>query len=332
MNVSDYLNDDGLVVLALCSAFGAAQNGVASGSSPFTLSEWNKLARQIQESALKEPAALHGRTADDLARELGVAADQAERIARLLDRSGRLALELEGLFSRGMWAVTRVDERYPQKLRDTLKHQAPTVLFGAGDLQLLGRGGIAVVGSRNIDEAGTAFAQEVGRKAAAARLPVVSGGARGTDRLAMGAALEGGGVSFGVLADSLERTVRQPDLRQLLLDGQLVVLTPYAPTAGFSVGAAMGRNKVIYGLADFAVIVSSDFQTGGTWAGAIEALKAGWCPVFVRDGGEVPKGNRELLKLGSAPLTEKDLATAGDVAAWLQEHSKGKLGERDLFD
>ena len=33
--------------------------------------------------------------------------DDAERIARLLDRSGRLALELEGLFSRGLWAVTR---------------------------------------------------------------------------------------------------------------------------------------------------------------------------------------------------------------------------------
>ena len=128
----------------------------------------------------------------------------------------------------------------------------------------------------------------------------MSGGARGTDRLAMGAALDAGGIAFGVLADSLERTVRQPDLRQLLLDGQLVLLTPYAPTAGFSVGAAMGRNKVIYGLADYAVVVSSDHQTGGTWAGAVEALKAGWCPVFARDGAAVPKGNRELLKLGAA--------------------------------
>jgi hypothetical protein len=62
------------------------------------------------------------------------------------------------------------------------------------------------------------------------------------------------------------------------------LLTPNLPTAGFSVGGAMGRNKIIYGLADFAVVVSSDFQTGGTWAGAVEALKGGWCPVFVREG------------------------------------------------
>ena len=328
MNVSDYLSDDGLVLLTLCSAVALPEAG---GANPFTLSEWNKLAKQIQDSPLKQPAALHGHTADELAKDFSLPLDTAERIVRLLDRSSRLALELDGLFSRGLWAVTRVDERYPKQLRDTLKHQAPTVLFGAGDIHLLCRGGIAVIGSRNIDDAGTAFAQEVGRKAAAARLPVVSGGARGTDRLAMGAALEAGGTAFGVLADSLERTVRQPDLRQLLLDGQLVLLTPYAPTAGFSVGAAMGRNKVIYGLADFAVVVSSDFQTGGTWAGATEALKAGWCPVFARDGAASPKGNREILKLGAARLPEDELGQISDLPAWLKQHATTKAVERDLF-
>ena len=332
MNVSDYLNDDGLVMLALCSAFGLPEGAAAGETAPFTLSEWNKLARQVHDSPLKQPAALQGRTAADLARELTIPPDDAERIVSLLDRSGRLALELEGLFSRGMWAVTRTDDQYPAKLRDTLKHQAPTVLFGAGSIQLLRGGGIAVIGSRNIDEIGTAFAQEVGRKAAAARLPVVSGGARGTDRLAMGAALDAGGTAFGVLADSLERTIRQPDLRQLLLDGQLVLLTPYAPTAGFSIGAAMGRNKIIYGLADFAVVVSSDFQTGGTWAGSVEALKAGWCPVFARDGVNVPKGNRELLKLGAAPLPEGELSQISDLPFWLGQHAKTKSVERDLFD
>ena len=331
MNVSDYLSDDGMVLLALCSGFALPDGAAADGTAPFTLSEWNKLARQVHDSPLKRPAALQGRTSADLGRELSIAPDDAERVVRLLDRSGRLALELEGLFSRGLWAVTRADEQYPAKLRDTLKHQAPTVLIGAGSLPLLRRGGVAVIGSRNIDEAGTAFAQEVGRKAAAAQLPVVSGGARGTDRLAMGAALEAGGIAFGVLADSLERTTRQPDLRQLLLDGQLVLLTPYAPTAGFSVGAAMGRNKVIYGLADFAVVVSSDFQTGGTWAGAVEALKAGWCPVFAQDGANVPKGNQELIKQGAAALPESEFPSISDLPDWMRTHAKSKPAETDLF-
>ena len=331
MDIRDYLSDDGQAVLALCSAFALPQGAGEQACEPFKLSEWNQLARQIQDSPFQTPAGLQGQASEGLAKGLSVPMDQAERIARLLDRAGRLALELEALFAKGMWAVTRVDEQYPLRLRKSLKHQAPTVLFGAGESRLAQRGGVAIIGSRNIDEAGVAFAQAVGQKAAAAKLPVVSGGARGSDRLAMGGALEAGGVSVGVLADSLERTVRQPDLRQLLLDGQLALLTPYAPTAGFSVGAAMGRNKIIYGLAEFGVVVSSDLQTGGTWAGAVEALKAGWCPVFVRDAADAPQGNRELLKLGAASLPAQELAPIEDLGQWLGEHARRTPKEQDLF-
>jgi DNA processing protein len=331
MDIRDYLSDDGQAVLALCSAHALPEGAAATGGAPLTLSEFNEFMEKVEASPLKSPSALQGSSADELAKLLALPLDEAQRIVRLLNRSGRLALELESLFSRGIWAVTRVDDAYPARLRQTLQHQAPSVLFGSGDIQLLRKGGVAVVGSRNIDEAGTAFALEVGRRAAAAKMPVVSGGARGSDRLAMTGALEAGGISFGVIADSLDKTIRQADLRQMLLESQLVMLTPYAPTAGFSIGAAMGRNKVIYGLAEFAVVVSSDFQTGGTWAGAVEALKGSWCPVFVRDGENVPKGNRELLKMGAFPFPEGELAQIENLADWLRKNSKSKPGQQDLF-
>jgi predicted Rossmann fold nucleotide-binding protein DprA/Smf involved in DNA uptake len=238
---------------------------------------------------------------------------------------------LEKLFSNGIWAVTRVDEQYPQKLLNTLKHQAPSVLFGSGDINLLKRNSVAVVGSRSLDEAGIEFARAVGRKAVESKLAVVSGGARGSDRLAMEGALEAGGVALGALADSLEATVRKADVREFIQDGRLVMVTMYAPNAGFSVGAAMGRNKVIYGLSDFAVIVSSDFQTGGTWAGATEALKGNWCPVFVRDGGNMPKGNGPLIKLGAVPLPETEFSEISNLAAWLKKNGKTRPVEQDLF-
>ncbi len=330
MEIRDYLSGDGQAVLALCSSLALPHAAQAEGLEPLKLSEWNQLARQIHDSPLQRPGALQGRTAEQLTADLAITAEQAERITNLLGRSGRLALELEALFSRGMWALTRMDDKYPARLRSTLKHQAPSVIFGAGNVELTAQGGVAVVGSRNIDASGTAFAQELGRRLAA-RVPVISGGARGTDRLAMAAALEAGGEALGVLTDSLERTVRQPDIRQMLLEGELALLTPYAPTAGFSIGAAMGRNKVIYGLADFAVVVSSEVQTGGTWAGATEALKAGWCPVFVRDSAAVPNGNRELLKLGAVSFPEQEIRSAPDLVQWFKAHASQKSGQQDLF-
>ncbi len=327
MTPPELLTDDGLAMLLLCSSFGAAQPAVPDAPAPFTLSEWNQLARKIRASSLKRPAALMGHDAACLVRELRLTPNEAERIVRLLGRSGRVAVELDGLFSRGMWVATRADRHYPPRLRETLKHQAPTVIFGAGEIALLSHRKVAVVGSRNLDPAGAAFAQEFARRAVAEGFAIVSGGARGTDLIAMNAALDAGGQCVGVLADSLEHTIRAPEMRQWLLDRRVTLLTPYAPTAGFSVGAAMGRNKVIYGLAELALVVSSEPEKGGTWAGAVEVLKAGWCPLLVRAGQDVPKGNRELLKRGALALVEPRMPAAEE---WVAERRTAPA-EQDLF-
>jgi predicted Rossmann fold nucleotide-binding protein DprA/Smf involved in DNA uptake len=330
MKARDFVGEDGQTILLLCSSL--ALPAKETDLSPLKLGEWNQLERKICGSPLKNPAALRGRSTDELAKLLALPPSQAERIARLLELAEGRSDALENLFADGLWAVTRADELYPPHLRTTLKQQAPAVLFGAGDVRLLQRPGVAVIGSRNIDEAGAAFAREIGAKAAAAKLPVVSGGARGTDRIAMQAALEGGGITLGVLADSLERTACQPDVRDFVSQEKLVLLTPYAPDAGFSVGAAMGRNKLIYGLAEFAVVVSSDHKTGGTWAGAVEALKANWCPVLVRDDDGAPRGNKELLELGATALPSSTLAEISDLTEWLHQCVGAKVPQSELFD
>ena len=59
------------------------------------------------------------------------------------------------------------------------------------------------------------------------------------------------------------------------------------PVRGFNVGHAMQRNKLIYALADAALVVNSDLDKGGTWAGAVEQLeKRRMVPVYVRSTGD----------------------------------------------
>jgi DNA processing protein len=101
------------------------------------------------------------------------------------------------------------------------------------------------------------------------------------------------------MADSLERAALARDNRKPLMEGQLVLISPYDPSAGFNVGHAMQRNKLIYALADAALVVTSDFEKGGTWAGAIEQLeRLHFVPVFVRNGANAGKGNSALLHRG----------------------------------
>jgi predicted Rossmann fold nucleotide-binding protein DprA/Smf involved in DNA uptake len=229
-----------------------------------------------------------------------------------------LAFELERLQSRGIWMVARSDEEYPARLKGRLGLRAPAVLFGAGRREMMPGRGVAVVGSRDASEAALQFADDLGRALAADGTTVVSGAARGVDRTAMNGAIDAGGGAVGVVADSLARLTQQPDIRSALAEEELTLVTPYAPEARFSVGNAMGRNRLIYCLADAAVVVATSAGSGGTWGGAVENMKAGWVPLWVWSGDEAPSGNRELLSRGGLKLERivsvDSLVTGGDDA------------------
>jgi DNA processing protein len=118
----------------------------------------------------------------------------------------------------------------------------------------------------------------------------------------MRGALEVGGKAMGVLSDSLQRAALNREHRDLLMDERLVLISPYDPSAGFNVGHAMQRNKLIYALSDPALIVNSDLEKGGTWAGAVEQLeKLLLVPLYVRSSGDIGEGLEALRRKGATP-------------------------------
>lgn len=307
------LSQDSLTLLLLCSQLGLKDE---DGLKPLTLREWNPLSRKLQAASLHPSDLLH-LTQADLQTRLELSTEQAARIAQLIERGKVLAVALERLENLGIHIITRTDMDYPERYRQRLKDSAPAVLFYAGEKALLGQPGIAVVGSRHLDEAGQDCARYVGNACGMSGLVLYSGGAKGVDTLSMDSALEARGAAVGVLADSLERVVKSR--KDALNRGDLCLVTPYSPNAGFSVGAAMGRNRLIYTLADYAIVVASDAETGGTWAGATEALKNEWIPVFVLEHEQMPEGNRLLLQRGALAFPHPFKETPTKLQTWLQE-------------
>jgi DNA processing protein len=268
--------------------------------SPDLLSpgEYKRLARHLRDIQ-RQPADLVSPDPVDLLRSCQPVIDES-RLQRLLARGFLLSQVLDRWQARAIWVVSRADGEYPRRLKTRLREDAPAVLYGCGDISLLGSGGFAVVGSRHVDDSLIDYTMAVGRLAARAGRTLVSGGARGIDQAAMRGALEAGGKVAGVLGDSLEKTTLDREHRNLLLDGQLVLISPYDPSAGFNVGNAMQRNKLIYALADASLVVSSDLNKGGTWAGAIEQLdKLKFVTVYVRSTGESSAGLDALRKKGA---------------------------------
>ena len=288
-------HDDSLATVSLVSRIHS------EGVQPLRASEFWKLCEQIAR-----PGMLLGQTETHLLREHDLSAELSARIVALLDRARAMAFELEQLDQAGIWTLTPFDEGYPRRLVDRLGSKAPVLLHAAGDLGLLNCPGIGVVGSRDVNPEGGEVARNAAERAAGLGLPLISGGARGVDQLAMSTAFQCGGTVIGVVADSLMRKLKSPDVRRAIYDDRTVICTPYSPKASFSIGNAMGRNKLIYALSEITLVVAGEIEKGGTWSGAAEALKGGFGRVAVwRGPGEGP-GNKRIEKLGATPIRSID--------------------------
>lgn len=312
------LTADAEVILLCCSQLAIPRKPSQTTGAPYSAREWTELARKIHALSQRPGALLSGNTAD-FQRTLGLSDAEALRLTSLLSRGGQLAIELDTLAQQGIWVMTRADTDYPVRLKASLGGVAPPVLFGAGSKLALERGFLAVVGSRDVDEPGSKFALSVGVKAAQEGVTIVSGMSRGVDYNCTFGCLDAGGSALGVLADGLEKSLRIRKHREAIAEDRLTFVTAVHPRAGFSVGNAMARNKYIYCLAHFGLVVASSLEKGGTRAGAIEALKSRWVPVFVRSGDDIPPGNRFLLDQGALPFEESWLEQEIPLSHWLKD-------------
>lgn len=285
--------DTALAALLLC------QRLVDTPVAPLKSSEYWALL-----DAVDDPAALLGLDAAAIAPKVGVDAGMADRLAQLLDAATAFAFRLDEAEQAGLRLLASVDEDYPPALTARLGRRAPPLLYLVGDPALLRAGLLGIVGSRDIAEAAAQVAREAAAAAARQRFGVISGAAKGVDRLAMTSVLDAGGSAVGVLADSLTRMTRDPEVRQAVSDGRLCLCTPYKPTAGFSVANAMGRNKLIYALSKATLVVAADAERGGTWAGATEAIRQSTAPVLVWTGAGAGNGNALLAEHGATAVDQ----------------------------
>ena len=280
-------------MLLICSDL--ALKNIGDGVKAFTVSQWSKLAQRLVENKLT-PGALFDVSSENIKKILNLSEDEVARIERLLSRSGQFGIELSALNDKGIFTLTRFDKEYPESFKNKLKKHAPPVLYYAGNLSLLNNKGISIVGSRDIDQAALKFTEQLSRRCTNDGLNIISGGARGVDSIAENIANKSDGTTVIVVADSMEKKIRNKETREAIMKKQSLILSPFRPDMPFQAYAAMERNKYVYSLSDFVVVISSDYNKGGTWAGATENIRNNWVPMFIRKADEIPQGNINLLK------------------------------------
>ena len=148
-------------------------------------------------------------------------------------------------------------------------------LWCAGDVSLVKRPSVAIVGTRNVSELGAARARKLARELSQAGIVVVSGLAKGVDTEALTAALDEGGSVIGVIGTPVDRAypIENARLQERIYKEQLLI-------SQFEQGQRVfpsnfpERNKLMAAISDATVIIEAS-ETSGTLHQAAECVRLG---------------------------------------------------------
>ncbi|HEX7158991.1 MAG TPA: DNA-processing protein DprA [Edaphobacter sp.] len=231
--------------------------------------------------------------------------------------------ELARVMEAGGEIVTPADEHYPARLREI--YDPPAVLWVRGDVTLLSKPGIAVVGTRQPSPYGLGMAEMLSRDLAARGLVILSGMARGVDTAAHKGALDARGKTVAVWGTGIDVIYPKENkkLAEQIVAGGGAILSEF-PLGTFPAPQNFPiRNRVLSGMS-VGVLVIEAAEYSGTRITARLAMEQNR-DVYAVPGNVTNKnswGPNTLIKQG-AKLT----ATWEDVWEDLSSDVKLQLEE-----
>ena len=160
-----------------------------------------------------------------------------------------------------IYCVDRNSEIFPYKLKHIDK--SPDKIYLSGDLSLLNKLSIAVVGARDCSRYGMNIAQIIGERLAINNITHISGMARGIDSYSHRGALKGNGGTIAVLGFGINNCYpkENTELKDEINKKGLLVSEYDNDFSGSKFSFPM-RNRLISGLSESVVIVEAEYKSG----------------------------------------------------------------------
>ncbi len=231
----------------------------------------------------------------------GIRASDAKKIVESRERKEMEELKQKMAECR-MKCVTFFSADYPEKCR--FLYNPPKKIFYKGNM-MTEKTAVAIVGARDCSVYGKEMARWFGSELGRAGVAVISGMARGVDGWAHQGALEGGGVTYAVLGNSVE--ICYPAEHAGLyrsIERHGGILSEYPPGTKAAPAFFPRRNRIISALAEGILVVEARKKSGSliTVSHALEQGK----DIFVipgRVGDSLSEGCNDLIKQGAFLVT-----------------------------
>ncbi len=159
-------------------------------------------------------------------------------------------------------SLTFSDAKYPEILRQI--YDPPSEIFYCGNLEVLERKIVAIVGTRMASAHGAASAFTIAKEMSERGICVVSGLAFGIDAAAHRGALEGVGGTIAVIAQDLEHLMPSSHYglaMEIVKKGGLLISEKGAPGETFK-HEYLKRNRIISALSEAVLVVEAAFKSG----------------------------------------------------------------------
>ncbi|MBP3596915.1 MAG: DNA-processing protein DprA [Clostridia bacterium] len=154
------------------------------------------------------------------------------------------------------------DELYPEKLKNIIK--PPEKLYAIGNLELLNKDMLAVVGTRKITDYGKRNAEKLCTEIALRGIPIISGMALGTDTIAHKTALKCGSPTIAVLGTGLNNIFpkENTNLYNEILGSNGLVLSEIELDGKYNSSHFPRRNRIISGLSEGVLVIEAAYRSG----------------------------------------------------------------------
>ena len=238
---------------------------------------------------------------------------EKQPIANLL--STRRTLDLDAEMAKvqnvGAWLVTLTDDEYPAQLRKL--PDAPPVLYIKGTLIPPDERALAIVGTRKATTYGRDAAHYFAKELAGNGVTIVSGLAQGIDIAAHRGALDGGGRTFGVLGNGIDKIYPREHLKlaqEITQHGAIISEFPIGTPP--EARNFPRRNRIISGLSLGVLVVEAPEKSGAMITATVAAEHG-------RDVFAIPGNIFSMTSAGTNRLIQDGAKLVMNVADILDE-------------
>lgn len=299
-------SDDAFATMLLTMALSPNREEYAL---PYSALELNKLEKRLQENGIYHIGQIINYDIGKLSIKIdSLSEEEAYRIFTLLNRSMQISYSIDNYLQQGIEIVTCHNEEYPERIRRKMQDYAPPMFYRCGNPELLtSKPMLAIIGISGVKTPPEVRdgIETIVRNCVRMGYTILTGGELGVSKVAMNMVAEYGGDLVEIVGGDMNAHMVEDGIADLLKENRATIVSLEHPDALFTVPHAISRNKLLFSLAEAAIVINTDGKRGET-----DAIKNRYCDwIYAWKGyqNNLPLISRGAIAVGN--LSEIDLDT-----------------------